>query len=194
MQRYMATQKRAAIQKSRAYRIHPTFAGLSLITTAVLAFKKETMVLSGVGGGATAIIAKSAIEGNHAVPLLSPYYGCLRSLNIFICFVSAIATKLLKSTMFGNKSAERWSDIQGNLSMLFAALTACPGVLGRLMVHLNWSILFVWGVSGEILPVVHPFTAWSCVREEEVHCIIFATLQSCNFSQYSIGSMHILDV
>lgn len=29
--------------------------------------------------------------------------------------------------------------------MLYAALSLCPGKLGRLMVHLNWAVLFAGG-------------------------------------------------
>merc|ERR1712032_802190 len=39
MQKYlMASNRKEAAAKSRAYRIHPTFAGLSLISTAILTF------------------------------------------------------------------------------------------------------------------------------------------------------------
>lgn len=125
MQRYMTQQKKQAVAKSWGYRVHPTFAGLSLITTALLAFKQGMFTTSG---------------GN----LLTSYEG-FRALNIFVCFVSVIAAKPLEITMFGNSSAKRWNGIQGNLSMLFVALTTCPGPLGRLMAHFNWSILFCGG-------------------------------------------------
>jgi len=127
IQKFMSSQqKKGGIKKSRCYRIHPTFAGLSLITTALLAFRPN-------------------------YPLLPHFpHELLRVSNISVCFVSAIAAIPLGNTMIGNASAKKWNGIQGNLSMILAALTLCPGSVGRLMVHLNWSILFCGGVLERI--------------------------------------------
>jgi len=127
IQKFMSSQqKKGGIKKSRCYRIHPTFAGLSLITTALLAFRPN-------------------------YPLLPHFpHELLRVSNISVCFVSAIAAIPLGNTMLGNASAKKWNGIQVNLSMILAALTFCPGSVGRLMVHLNWSILFCGGVLERI--------------------------------------------
>jgi len=127
IQKFMSSQqKKGRIKKSRCYRIHPTFAGLSLITTALLAFRPN-------------------------YPLLPHFpHELLRVSNISVCFVSAIAAIPLGNTMLGNASAKKWNGIQGNLSMILAALTFCPGSVGRLMVHLNWSILFCGGALERI--------------------------------------------
>ena len=123
IQKIMSKQvKNGNMKKSRCYRVHPTFAGLSLITTALLAFRPKYLFLPHV------------------------QHDLLRVSNICVCFVSAMAGKPLVNTMFGNTSTKKWNERQGNLSMILAALTLCPGSVGRLMVHLNWSILFCGGL------------------------------------------------
>jgi len=62
MQKYMSTKSSEAIKKSKCYRIHPLFAGMSLITTALLAFSQN---LSN--------------------------YDLLRALNVGICIVLAVS-------------------------------------------------------------------------------------------------------
>ena len=47
--------------------------------------------------------------------------------------------------MLGDANANTWISVQGNLSMVFAALAVSPGWFGNIMVHLNWSILFAGG-------------------------------------------------
>ena len=41
---------------------------------------------------------------------------------------------------------KKWISVQGNVSVLYAALAFLPGRPGRVMVHLNWAILFAGGV------------------------------------------------
>eukprot|EP00578_Thalassiosira_sp_NH16_P013242 CAMPEP_0181125848 /NCGR_PEP_ID=MMETSP1071-20121207/27283_1 /TAXON_ID=35127 /ORGANISM="Thalassiosira sp., Strain NH16" /LENGTH=244 /DNA_ID=CAMNT_0023211347 /DNA_START=114 /DNA_END=845 /DNA_ORIENTATION=+ len=120
MQKSLFLKKKTRIAKSWGYRLHPTFAVLSLITTALSAFRQDMF------------------HSSQSVGIFLPSYEGLVALNMSICFISMIAAKPLINTMFGNSSAKRWTSIQGNLTMLFAALTACPGSLGRLMVHINW--------------------------------------------------------
>lgn len=122
MEKFLASGKMIAMKKSRNYRIHPTFAGLSLISTAVLAFVDPSKV--------NTIICRK----------------CLLVANAIICFVSALSARALQPTMFGNLNAKRWNLIQGNLTMIFAALALSPSWLGNIMIHLNWSSLFVGGM------------------------------------------------
>lgn len=122
MQKYLLSDKTiASKKKSWSYRIHPTFAGLSLISTAVLAFVDHSKI--------DKIISRK----------------WLLVANTCICFASALSARALENTMLGNASAKKWNSIQGNLSMFFAALTLSSGWLGNLMIHLNWSILFAGG-------------------------------------------------
>jgi len=119
---YLYSGKETAPKKLVSYKVHPLFAGLSLISTAVLAFVDES---SGI---------------MKAIP-----YNRLLLVNMMICFVSAIAAFPLQGIMLGNLNAKKWILIQGKTSMLYSALSLCPGKLGRLMVHLNWATLFAGG-------------------------------------------------
>ena len=122
MQTYLATERRQAGQKARSYRIHPTFAGLSLISTSILAFVSDSKI-----------------------NMVIPQQSWLLYANTFICFVSALSAIPLTNTMMGNAHCKKWNTIQGKCSMVFAALTLCPGILGKLMIHLTWSVIFVGG-------------------------------------------------
>lgn len=121
MQRFLATGTSLASQKSRSYRIHPTFAGLSLISTAILAF----------------------VDPSNINKIISRKW--LLVANTCICFISALSARALENTMLGNASTKKWNSIQGNLSIFFAALALSSSWLGNLMVHLNWAILFCGG-------------------------------------------------
>jgi hypothetical protein len=123
MQKFLTSGTALATQKSRDYKIHPTFAGVSLISTSVLAF------------------FTSPSKINTIIP-----HRWLLVANTCICFVSALSARGLRKTMLGNANAKKWNAIQGNLSMIFSALALSPGFLGNLMVHLNWSLLFASGV------------------------------------------------
>lgn len=118
---YLYSGKEIASKKLVSYKVHPLFAGLSLISTAVLAFVDESSIMK-------------------AIP-----YNRLLLVNMMICFVSAIAAFPLHKIMIGNLNAKKWILFQGKASMLYAALSLCPGKLGRLMVHLNWAVLFAGG-------------------------------------------------
>lgn len=104
------------------YKIHPLFAGLSLISTAVLAFAKRSIVVEAVS------------------------YNRLLFINMIICFISTIAAFPLQENMMGSPHAKKWLFTQGKAFMSFATLTLCPGQFGRFMVHLTWAILFAAGV------------------------------------------------
>jgi len=77
-------------------------------------------------------------------------YQQLLLLNTIICFVSALAAFPLSKLMIGNLHAKKWIVIQGKLSILYAALAFCPGTVGRVMVHLNWALLFASGAIERI--------------------------------------------
>ena len=121
MTAYLYSGKKIASQKLVSYKIHPLFAGLSMITTALLAFV------------------------DHASYSKILTYEQLILLNAVICFVSALAAFPLSKLMIGNLHAKKWIVIQGKLSMLYAALSLCPGSIGRVMIHLNWALLFASG-------------------------------------------------
>ena len=121
MTAYLYSGKKIASQKLMSYKIHPLFAGLSMITTALLAFV------------------------DHASYSKILTYEQLILLNAVICFVSALAAFPLSKLMIGNLHAKKWIVIQGKLSMLYAALSLCPGSIGRVMIHLNWALLFASG-------------------------------------------------
>lgn len=104
--------------KSRHYRIHPTYAGLSF-PTAVLIFSHHSNI--------DKVISRNLLLIGNA----------------WICFISALSARALENTMLGNASAKKWGGIQGNLSMLFAVLVLPSFWFWNLVVHLNWSILFV---------------------------------------------------
>lgn len=118
---YLYSGKEIASQKLLSYKIHPLFAGLSMISTALLAFV------------------------DHASISKVITYQRLLLLNAAICFVSALAAFPISKIMIGNLHAKKWLVIQGKMSMLYAMLSFCPGTLGRVMVHLNWALLFASG-------------------------------------------------
>ena len=122
MQKFLALGTKEAALKSKAYRIHPTFAGLSLISTWLLAFVNPLKIES-----------------------FLPFNVLLKA-NAIICIISALAARPLTKIMMGNPNSKKWIVIQGNISMLYAALAVIPGAFGRLMIHLNWAILFAGGV------------------------------------------------
>ena len=109
------------------YKIHPLFAGLSMISTALLAF----------------------VDRASYCKFLT-YQQLLLLLNTIICFISALAAFPLSKLMIGNLHAKKWIVIQGKLSILYAALAFCPGTVGRVMVHLNWALLFASGAIERI--------------------------------------------
>lgn len=119
---YLYSGKEIASRKLVSYKVHPLFAGLSLISTAVLAFASRS----------------------GSIMKVIPYNQLLLG-NMIICFVSAIAAFPLHKDMIGNLNAKKWILIQDKVSMAYAALALCPGRLGRLMVHLNWAVLFAAG-------------------------------------------------
>lgn len=118
---YLYSGKEIASRKLVSYKVHPLFAGLSLVSTAVLAFVERSSIIKVVS------------------------YSHLLLMNMMICFVSVMAAFPLHKIMIGNLNAKKWILIQGKVLMLFAALSLCPGELGRLMVHLNWAVLFIGG-------------------------------------------------
>mmetsp|Transcript_9758 Transcript_9758/g.14980 ORF Transcript_9758/g.14980 Transcript_9758/m.14980 type:complete len:301 (+) Transcript_9758:225-1127(+) len=118
---YLYSGKELASKKLVSYRVHPLFAGLSLISTAVLAFVDKSSIIK-------------VVSYNH-----------LLFMNMMICFISALAAFPLHKIMIGNLNAKKWILVQGKVSMLFAALALSPGRLGRVMVHLNWAVLFAGG-------------------------------------------------
>mmetsp|Transcript_12505 Transcript_12505/g.29517 ORF Transcript_12505/g.29517 Transcript_12505/m.29517 type:complete len:310 (+) Transcript_12505:375-1304(+) len=122
--RFLDSSTASASVMARSYRIHPTFAGLSLITTPVLAFVDASMYQH--------IISERG----------------LLVANFCICVISCVAGRCLVPTMMGDKHAKRWNYYQGNLCVTFAALSSCPGTawVGGLFAHLNWSLLFCAGV------------------------------------------------
>ncbi|GFH56076.1 predicted protein [Chaetoceros tenuissimus] len=119
--KYIYSDKDCAQRRLVSYKIHPLFASLSLMSTALLAFAK----------------------GSSAVKVVS--YNRLLIINMINCFISTIAAIPLLETMMGSPHAKKWLLIQGKAFMSFAALALCPGQFGRLMVHMNWSILFAAG-------------------------------------------------
>eukprot|EP00985_Skeletonema_marinoi_P001243 scaffold510_cov141-Skeletonema_marinoi.AAC.3 len=122
MQKFLETGTKEAALKSKAYMIHPTFAGLSLISSMLLAFVDPLKIEAFI-----------------------PFHLLLK-LNVFICIVSALAARPLTKTMIGNRNAKKWIVLQGNLSMVSAVFAVIPGTFGRLMIHLNWATLFSGGV------------------------------------------------
>mmetsp|Transcript_14733 Transcript_14733/g.24103 ORF Transcript_14733/g.24103 Transcript_14733/m.24103 type:complete len:354 (-) Transcript_14733:1148-2209(-) len=126
MTAYLYSGKKIASQKLVSYKIHPLFAGLSMISTALLAF----------------------VDRASYCKFLT--YQQLLLLNTIICFVSALAAFPLSKLMIGNLHAKKWIVIQGKLSILYAALAFCPGTVGRVMVHLNWALLFASGAIERI--------------------------------------------
>lgn len=130
MQRLLDSGTAYANQKARAYLLHPLFAGLSLISTPALAFFNESRFI------------RDALS-----PLL------LLILNTFICTMSARYGKILISTMNGNSNAKKWTGVQCNATVLYAALSILSlssmrsiNVMGNLCIHLNFSLLFCAGV------------------------------------------------
>lgn len=120
---YLYSGKEIASRNLVSYRVHLLFAGLSLISTAVLAFAKRS---------------GSTIMG--VMP-----YNQLLFVNMLICFISAIAAFPLHKIMIGNLNAKKWILVQGYASMVYTTFSLCPGRFGRLMVHLNWAVLFGGG-------------------------------------------------
>lgn len=123
---YLYSEKKIASKKLISYKLHPLFAGLSLISTALLAFGHSLSCIN----------------------ILS--YRKLLFVNMIICFISAVAAFPLHKLMLGNLNAKKWILIQGKASMMFAALSLTPGAIGRLMVHLNWAVLFAGGALERI--------------------------------------------
>lgn len=122
MQKFLATRTKEAAVKSRAYRTHPTFAGLSLISTVLLAFVDPLKIEAFI-----------------------PFHLLLK-INAFVCIVSALAARSLTTTMMGSLDTKKWNFIQGYLSIVSAVLALIPGTFGRLMIHLNWATIFAGGV------------------------------------------------
>lgn len=122
LQRYLASGLDDAKAKSRSYRIHPTFGGLSIVSTALLAFADRWTIEQAIG------------------------YRSLVELNAVICVVSSLASFPLASTMMGDRSSRKWIKIQGWLSVVFAVVNLVPGTTGRISAHLNWALIFSTGV------------------------------------------------
>lgn len=120
--RFLSSGTIRARKTAWSYKIHPLFAGISLITSAVLAFIDTTKY--------QCIISR---EG-------------LLIANACICFISALSGKYLVDTMLGDNSAKKWNIVQGNTSIAFSVLATSPSVLGNIMVYLNWSLLFTVGI------------------------------------------------
>lgn len=120
---YLYSGKEIASRKLVSYKVHPLFAGFSLISTAILAFARRS--------------------GSTIMDVMP--YNQLLYVNMAICFVSALAAFPLHKIMIGDLNAKKWILIQGKVSMVYAALSLCPGQFGRLMVHLNWAVLFAGG-------------------------------------------------
>ena len=120
--RFLSSGTEIAQKKAWAYRIHPSFAGISLISTAILAFVDATKYQH--------IISRRGL-------LIA---------NAFICFISATSGKELIPTMMGAAHAKKWNWIQANLCIAFATLAISPSFVGSIMVYLNWSLLFTVGV------------------------------------------------
>jgi len=120
--RFLSSGTEIAQKKAWAYRIHPSFAGISLISTAILAFVDAT-------------------KYQHVISRRG-----LLIANAFICFISATSGKELISTMMGGAHAKKWNWIQANLCIAFATLAISPSLVGSIMVYLNWSLLFTVGV------------------------------------------------
>ena len=120
--RFMSSGTSRARKTAWSYKIHPLFAGISLMSTAVLAFVDTTNYPS--------IISRKGL-------LIA---------NASICFISALSGKYLVASMLGDRHAKKWNIIQGNTSIAFSVLATSPSVLGNIMVYLNWSLLFTVGV------------------------------------------------
>lgn len=120
--RFLSSGTQRAQKAAWAYRIHPLFAGISLISTAILSFA-------------------DAAKYQHVISRRG-----LLIANAFICFISATSGKELASTMMGATHAKKWIKIQANTCIAFATLAISPSLVGSIMVYLNWSLLFAVGV------------------------------------------------
>ena len=120
--RFLSSGTQRAQKAAWAYRIHPLFAGISLISTTILSFADATKYQH--------IISRKGL-------LIA---------NAFMCFISAISGQELASTMMGATHAKKWIKIQANTCIAFSILAISPSLLGSIMVYLNWSLLFAVGV------------------------------------------------
>lgn len=121
--RMLAKKNARALKMSRCYRIHPAFAGISLLTSTLLVFSnKKTSI--------TLLLA-----------------------NAISCSVSAWSSEALIPTMMGNASAKRWTRHQLNISAvtaILAILLPATANLTKLFIYWNWSLLFCAGVLERI--------------------------------------------
>ena len=118
LEAFFDSKRKIALSMLNSYKIHPFFASLSLISTAVLSF----------------------VDRSRITNLMK--YESLIFINMAICFISAMAAFPLHKIMIGTLHAKKWIKVQAKLSVLYTTLSWYPGTFGRIMIHLNWALLF----------------------------------------------------
>ena len=98
MQKSLFLKKKTRIAKSWGYRLHPTFAVLSLITTALSAFRQDMF------------------HSSQSVGIFLPSYEGLVALNMSICFISMVRDFYKRFLMSSKKATSHTYNIHPCIS------------------------------------------------------------------------------